>query len=102
MAGASNAPALFPVSVSSITDADDVVVNVAVNLENNTTLEFLNPNNQVEVVDIQAVEEDNSVKVRGTLKLTEINEVYVGDTLQTTAVAYINLDNFIKVKKLNK
>ena len=90
---------LKTVSVSSVTDADDIVLDLPVTLESGTALEFLNPNNQVEVVDIQAKEANGNIVIQGTLKLTEINEVYIDGTLQSTATAFVNLDNFIKVKK---
>ena len=83
------------INVSSVTDATDIVLSSAVTLADDETLTFTGTNNDAEVVDIQAKIIDGNVRVKGVLKINSISEVYIGGTLQSTAIAYIYLDNFI-------
>ena len=83
------------INVSSVTNATDIVLSSAVTLADNETLTFTGTNNDAEVVDIQAKIIDGDVRVKGVLKINSISEVYIGGTLQSTAIAYIYLDNFI-------
>ena len=90
---------LKEISVASITDTDDVVLSSTVAIPDNSALEFKNPNSHIKVIDIQAVKDGANVKVQGLLQVPFINTVYADGVAQSSATAYINLDNFVKFNK---
>ena len=89
------------ISVSSITNATTLVLDIAISILDDTRLKFASGNNKVEVLDTQARVFDWGVTVTATLKVREINPVYIFSAtkgkrvLQDYAIGLLYVDNFI-------
>ena len=75
-------------TVTTISSDRSLVLDKEISVPADTQISFSTDNTNIEVIDIQAYKADGGIKVRGLLEVNEIN---------TTATAFIYVDNFIKI-----